>query len=107
MDDERSGTVAVIFTSRRTGEDEAGYARAAAAMDALAAAQPGYRGVASARGDDGVGITVSYWADEAAAVAWRAQAEHAAVREQGRARWYSWYSVEVATIGRAYRWTRP
>ena len=51
--------------------DEAGYAAAAAAMDALAATQPGYRGIDSARGADGFGITVSYWADDAAAIAWR------------------------------------
>ena len=37
-------------------------------MDALAAAQPGYRGVDSARGADGSGITISYWADEASAL---------------------------------------
>ena len=53
-------------------------------MDALAAAQPGYRGIDSARGADGLGITVSYWADEAAR--WRGAtiAEHAAIRERGR-----------------------
>ena len=53
-------------------------------MDALAAAQPGYRGVDSARGADGLGITVSYWADDAAAIAWRDHPEHAAIRERGR-----------------------
>jgi heme-degrading monooxygenase HmoA len=103
---DREGSVAVIFTSRRSGADEPGYAAAAAAMDALAAAQPGYLGVESARGADGVGITVSYWTDEAAALAWRAQADHAAVREHGRDRWYDWYRVEVTTVARSYRWRR-
>lgn len=106
MGDERIGEIAVIFASRRTGEDEAGYAAAAAAMEALAAAQPGYRGVASARGADGFGITVSYWADEASAAAWRDHPEHAAIRAIGRARWYESHSVEIATISRAYVWTR-
>lgn len=101
------GEIAVIFVSRRTAEDDAGYAEAAARMDALAAVQPGYRGVDRARDADGVGITVSYWVDEAAALAWRAQAEHAAIRETGRARWYRHYHVVVAEVRRDYSWERP
>ncbi|MGK3891061.1 antibiotic biosynthesis monooxygenase family protein, partial [Enterococcus faecium] len=80
MDGERRGQVAVIFTSRRTDADADGYDAAAARMDALAARQPGYRGVDSVRGPDGYGITVSYWADEAAAIAWRHHPDHAAIR---------------------------
>jgi heme-degrading monooxygenase HmoA len=106
MGSERTGQVAVIFTSRRTAADDAGYAAAAEAMDRLAAQQPGYRGVASARGEDGVGITISYWADEASAFAWRNNTEHAAIRDLGRARWYDWYTVEVVTVDRAYDWRR-
>lgn len=103
---ERTGQIAVIFTAQRTAEDAAGYAAAAAAMEALAARQPGYRGVESTRGADGFGITVSYWADEASAVAWREHPEHAAIREAGRARWYAHYSLQVARIGRSYGWRR-
>lgn len=106
MDDDRTGQIAVIFVSHRTGEDDEGYARAAAAMEALAARQPGYRGIDSARGSDGRGITVSYWADDEAARAWRDHAEHSAIREQGRARWYSDYEITVAQVERGYRWTK-
>ena len=52
---------AVIFTSRRTGTDAAGYALAAQRMATLAEQQPGYLGVESTRDSDGLGITVSYW----------------------------------------------
>lgn len=104
MESDRTDGIAVIFVSRRTGVDEAGYAQAAAAMDALAARQPGYRGVDSVRGDDGIGITISYWADDAAAQAWRDHPDHAAIRATGRARWYDRYSVTVARIERGYRW---
>jgi heme-degrading monooxygenase HmoA len=104
--EDRQGQIAVVFLSRRrTGDDDA-YAAAAAAMEALAAAQPGFRGVDSARGNDGFGITVSWWADEAAALAWRAQADHAATRERGRADWYDAYEVAVASVERSYRWQR-
>ncbi|MBB3348097.1 MULTISPECIES: antibiotic biosynthesis monooxygenase [unclassified Sphingomonas] len=101
---ERVGQVVVTFVSHRNGRDEAGYAAAAAQMDALAAAQPGYRGVDSVRDADGLGITLSYWADEASAVAWRDHPEHAATRERGRERWYDDYAVTVATVTREYRW---
>lgn len=106
MSDDRCGAIAVIFLSTRTADDAEGYAAAAEAMDALAARQPGYLGVDSARGPDGVGITVSYWADQAAALAWRDHPEHAAIRERGRARWYGAYRVDVARVERSYRWSR-
>lgn len=104
MAQDRTGQVAVIFASRRNARDPAGYDAAAAAMDALAAEQPGYRGIEAARGADGFGVTVSYWADEAAALAWRDQPEHAATRETGRARWYDSYTVTVARVERGYAW---
>lgn len=104
--DPRTGQVAVIFVSQRTDVDAAGYDAAAAAMDALAAAQPGYRGIDATRDADGLGITVSYWADEASAVAWRRHPDHAATREAGRGRWYERYDLHVATVGRSYNWDR-
>jgi heme-degrading monooxygenase HmoA len=100
----RRGQVAVIFAAWRTRVDDAGYAAAAAAMDALAATQPGYRGVDAARVGNGFGITVSYWADEASAIAWRQHPEHAAVREAGRGRWYDSYDLHVAAVSRSYGW---
>ena len=104
--DDRAGQVAVVFVSQRNGRDAAGYAEASDQMAALAAAQPGYRGVDSVRDATGLGTTVSWWTDEAAALAWRAQADHRVVREAGRARWYDWYHAAVAQVGRAYHWRR-
>jgi heme-degrading monooxygenase HmoA len=90
---------AVIFTSLRTDGDH-GYARMSARMEQLAAEQPGYLGLESAR--DGLGITVSYWADEAAASAWKQVAEHLVAQQRGREAWYSDYQVRVATVTRSY-----
>lgn len=106
MDKARVGQVAVIFASVRTGEDEAGYQAAAAAMAALAAQQPGYCGMVSTRGPDGMGMTVSYWTDEPSAAAWRDDPTHKAVRDAGRDRWYSSYTLDVALISRHYDWTK-
>jgi len=92
---------AVVFTSRRT-EGDNGYADASDSMVALAATQPGFLGIESARGADGVGITVSYWDSEEAIANWRRNAEHAATREHGRSLWYAHYEVRVARVERAY-----
>ncbi|MES2098036.1 MAG: antibiotic biosynthesis monooxygenase [Pseudomonadota bacterium] len=102
-----AGTIAVIFVSQESGMDLTGYAAAAAEMNALAAGQPGYVGIDSMRGTDGFGITVSYWVDDASAVAWRDNARHAEIREAGRGTWYDWYSLHVATVARSYDWTKP
>jgi heme-degrading monooxygenase HmoA len=106
MPSTRTGQIAVIFTALRTTADDEGYAVAAREMDTLAATQPGYAGMVSARGDDRLGVTVSYWTDEASAKAWRDHAGHAAIRERGRAVWYEWYELEVAQVTRAYNWKR-
>ena len=93
---------AVIFSSRRNGEDEPGYAEAADRMMALAAQQPGFLGAESSRDADGFGITVSYWASEAAIGAWKHHAEHAATRAHGRKHWYEHFELRVAKVERAY-----
>ena len=94
----------VIFTSLRNGQDAEGYAEAADAMQALAARQPGYLGIESVRGADGVGITASYWRSEADILSWKHQAEHAAIRNRGRRDWYTRYITRVAKVERAYDW---
>ena len=106
MAEDRTGQIVVMFVSQRSGVDAEGYAEAAVRMEMLAAAQPGYRGMDHVS-DAGLGITLSYWTDEASALAWRRHPEHAETREAGRGRWYDWYRLHVAEIGRSYDWTRP
>lgn len=101
-----AGTTAVIFISTRNDADPLGYAEAADAMESLAALQPGYIGIESVRGDDRRGVTISYWRDETAAIAWRDHPDHAAVREKGRALWYDECHTIVTSVTRAYRWQR-
>lgn len=91
--------VAVIFTSLRTAGDQ-GYDVMSKRMNELAAQQPGFLGVESARDD--LGITVSFWADEQSAAAWKQVSEHTIAQERGRNVWYSEYQVRVATVTRAY-----
>lgn len=97
---------AVIFTSRRNSHDTAGYGEMADWMTTLAAQQPGYLGVESARDADGLGITVSYWPTLDDISAWRHHAEHALARGQGRADWYDADALRVSRVERAYGWER-
>jgi heme-degrading monooxygenase HmoA len=92
---------AVIFASQRQGDD-AGYGATADRMVELAATQPGYLGIESCRGDDGFGLTVSYWRSEADIQAWKRNAEHALARERGRSGWYAHFELRVARVERAY-----
>ena len=94
--------VAVIFTSQRSQSGADDYARTADEMESLAAEQPGYLGIESARDADGFGITVSYWATEDDARAWKRVAAHAEAQRRGRAEWYDRYDVRVATVTRQY-----
>jgi uncharacterized protein (DUF952 family)/heme-degrading monooxygenase HmoA len=98
---------AVIFTNQRTGIDDDGYLAMAERMDAMAAEQPGYVGIESVRGADGMGITVSYWIDDDAARAWKRHAEHELAQSLGRSQWYDRYRLRVATVEREYAFVRP
>jgi heme-degrading monooxygenase HmoA len=92
---------AVIFTSFRTAGDR-GYGHVAERMMELASQQPGFLGVESARTTDGLGITVSYWSNEEAIAAWKAQTEHKVAQENGQRVWYSDYHLRVARVERDY-----
>ena len=93
---------AVVFTSQRTRVDD-GYDRTSVRMIELAENMPGFLGVESARSGDALGITVSYWRDEASIRAWRDHAEHQIAQEKGNKVWYEDYYLRIAKVERAYR----
>lgn len=90
---------AVVFSSQRTAGDQ-GYGAMADRMVELAATQPGFLGIESARDAEGFGITVSYWKDEAAIAAWKAHAEHAVAQRLGRQTWYGAFRLRVCRVER-------
>lgn len=90
---------AVIFTSLRT-EGDNGYTETARHMVELAAQQPGFLGIESARDD--VGVTVSYWESLEAIRAWKMNAEHLLAQERGRRDWYSAFKTRIAKVERDY-----
>lgn len=92
---------AVIFSSRRT-EGDKGYERVADEMVRLASTQPGFLGVESARGEDGFGITVSYWESPEAIQMWKQNALHQLVQQKGKEVWYESFFARVAKVERDY-----
>ena len=90
---------AVIFSSLNTEVGD-GYAETAARMVELAAQQPGFLGVESAREE--LGITVSYWSDLDSIKAWKRNAEHLVAQKMGREKWYSSYKTRIARVERDY-----
>lgn len=87
---------AVIFTSERMDIDD-GYAETAQRMLELATQQPSFLGVESAC-DNALGITVSYWKDQASIAAWRKHSEHLEAQQCGRKEWYRRYTLRIAHV---------
>ena len=93
---------AVIFTNIRT-EIEEGYAETAQEMVRLAEAQEGYLGHESVR--EGLGITVSYWSNRAAILAWKQQTDHLLAQKMGREKWYESYKTRICLVERDYEFS--
>lgn len=69
-------------------------------MLALAAQQPGFLGVESAR--EGISITVSYWTDLDAIQAWKNNIEHKEAQALGHKSWYMTFKARISKVERDY-----
>jgi heme-degrading monooxygenase HmoA len=74
----------------------------AARMVELGSSFDGFLGIESVRGADGLGVTVSYWRDEASILAWKRDEEHQKAQRGGKESWYEQYEVRIAKVERAY-----
>jgi len=90
---------AVIFTSLKSPGDD-GYSQMADRMVELVEHQEGFLGFESAREE--LGITVSYWKDEASIKRWKAHVEHREAQKTGKSKWYEAYTIRIAKVEREY-----
>lgn len=90
----------VIFSSQRT-EGDHGYNDMAERMLSLATEMPGFLGIESARDDEGFGITVSYWKDEASIREWNEVGQHQEARRAGHKIWYSHFQYRIGRVDKA------
>ena len=89
---------AAIFTTQLSQSADDVYEIMASRMLVLAQQQKGFLGVESVCGNDGIGITVSYWTDRESIQNWGRQAEHASVQAMGRQEFYHWYRIRIAEV---------
>lgn len=64
--------------------------------------QAGFVAVYSARNEDGVGITNSYWSSIEAISAWKENSGHQVIQQKGKLFWYAWYQLQICEISRSY-----
>jgi len=96
---------AVIFAAKARKDNQDRYAETAAEMQQLAAEQPGYLGIDSARSTIGIGITVSYWRDMEAIRAWRDNARHKVAQKLGQDLFYEVFTLRIARVEHSREWS--
>ena len=100
--------IIVLFRSKLTPTAAAtGYGDMSDEMVTLAKSMPGFIDVKSFKADDGERLTVVWWEDEATLRAWREQPRHREAQRMGRAQWYEYYKMDVATVVRRNDFDRP
>jgi len=93
---------AVIFTAQRSLSGDDIYEITADRMVQLAQQQSGFLGIEAVRGDDGIGITVSYWRSRQDIANWRHNAEHMAAQALGRQEFYDWFRIRIVEVVKDY-----
>ncbi|MBS0253705.1 MAG: antibiotic biosynthesis monooxygenase [Proteobacteria bacterium] len=94
----------VVFRNRKRADlDGAAYGADADRMVDLAQAQPGFLWFKSYTAEDGEVVAISAWADEAAALGWRRNAEHSTVQGRGRAEYYAEYELLSGPVTRHHQ----
>ena len=92
--------IVVLFRSRLTGEAGEDYQQMAAEMYSTAHEIPGFIDFKSYKAEDGERISVVWWKDEETLKLWREHPRHRLAQQQGRAKWYESYKIEVAEVVR-------
>lgn len=98
---------AVVFSFRLRSIDVSEYVETADRLMEIARGLEGFCGEEAARIEDGLCITVSYWANEEAIRVWRENVEHTEARARGKREWYESFRVRVARVERDYGFERP
>ena len=68
---------------------------------------PGFIDGKSSSAADGERLTVVWWRDEDSLKEWRLQERHREAQQAGRAQWYEYYKMDVATVTRSSNFERP
>ncbi len=97
---------AVITSSVKEDEDTE-YTRMFDEMNALAQNAQGYLGMENVRGEDGFGITVSFWNSMDAIRDWKMNARHQIAQDKAKEKWYASYKTRICKVERDDQFQRP
>jgi heme-degrading monooxygenase HmoA len=100
IDSEVQAMIVTIFRSRLRDEGREDYFALAPKMSAQARSMPGYLSHKVFVAEDGERVTIVEFADEASQRAWAMQMDHVAAKQQGRASFYTEYSLQVCSVVR-------
>lgn len=96
--------IAVIFEVTPTSAGKDSYFAIAAQLAPMLSTIDGFISVErfESMANPGSYLSLSFWRDEAAVLAWRQQLQHQAAQQQGRSGLFTHYRLRVATVVRDY-----
>jgi heme-degrading monooxygenase HmoA len=93
---------AVVFTSINADVDHTEHAAMYHRMLEIARTYDGFLGIEGARSQDGSGVAVVYWKDQASIQAFARDPEHRVAKQKGREIWYSHYLIRICRVEHDY-----
>lgn len=96
----------ILFRSRLTGQAGADYQAMNTELESLVRQNPGFIDVKGYTSEDGERLTVVWWRDEESLREWRELMRHRQAQQTGRAKWYQYYEMEVASVIRTSSFAR-
>ncbi|BCQ34482.1 antibiotic biosynthesis monooxygenase [Erwinia sp. MYb375] len=96
--------IAVLFEAEISPDGQARYLQLAAELKPLLADIDGFIAIERFRSlaDDGKILSLSWWRDEDAVLAWKQNAHHQAAQAEGRRHLFSFYRIRIAGVLRDY-----
>jgi heme-degrading monooxygenase HmoA len=103
---ETNAMLIILFRSKLTDQAGEDYQEMNTELESLVRQNPGFIDVKSYTSEDGERLTVVWWRDEESLREWRELMRHREAQKTGRAKWYEYYKMEVASVIRSGAFTR-
>lgn len=96
--------IAVLFEAEIHPEHQARYLQLAVDLKPLLADIPGFINIERFRNlaDEGKILSLSWWQDENAVLAWKRNIHHQGAQQEGRESIFSFYRIRIAQVLREY-----
>jgi len=90
--------IVILFLSRLTPDAGDDYAQMAGEMLSTAKDMPGFIDFKTFQAADGERLSIVRWHDQQTLAQWRSHPRHLIAQQQGRAKWYQYFRIEVAEV---------